>query len=266
MMEGPHHGTRGRRRRCAAPSTSASTGCSSPTSRATSAEPQPRSRLPARDVARRGGRPFDRGTVAAPRDDRRMRDDAARVERAEAYYASGIGGIAVAAAACRPSILSAALLYRAIGRRCAICGGDCVMARARVGERAWPIIHRALARCALDPAAPFVPRSARRVAARAAGAARCPVVSARGDEPTRPFSRPTWGLGDRTATALSAAIGTSCRTFPMHGVGRLRVEGSARCSSSAAGSRACRRRSGSATRGFRDASSRARSPGGKVGA
>ena len=51
-------------------------------------------------------------------------------------------------------------------------------------------------------------------------------MSARGDEPARPFSRPTWGVGDRIATALSAAIGIRpVQNVPDAGVGRLRVEG-----------------------------------------
>ncbi|MBM4246241.1 MAG: phytoene/squalene synthase family protein, partial [Deltaproteobacteria bacterium] len=49
--------------------------------------------------------------------------------RAEDYYASGIGGIALLPRGCRPSILSAALLYRAIGRRVRARGGDGVTAR-----------------------------------------------------------------------------------------------------------------------------------------
>ncbi len=74
------------------------------------------------------------------------------LERAEAYYASGIGGIALLPAACRPSILSAALLYRAIGRRVRARGGDGVTARARVGGAGMAgLIAAALARCALDP-------------------------------------------------------------------------------------------------------------------
>ena len=72
--------------------------------------------------------------------------------RAEDYYASGIGGIALLPPACRPSILSAALLYRAIGRRVRARGGDGVTARARVGGVGKAgLIVTALARCALDP-------------------------------------------------------------------------------------------------------------------
>ena len=74
------------------------------------------------------------------------------LERAEAYYASGIGGIALLPPACRPSILSAALLYRAIGRRVRARGGDGVTVRARVGGVGKAaLIVAALARCAFDP-------------------------------------------------------------------------------------------------------------------
>lgn len=74
------------------------------------------------------------------------------LDRAEDYYASGIAGIALLPAACRPSILSAALLYRAIGRRVRARGGDGVTSRARVGGAAKAaLIAAALARCAVDP-------------------------------------------------------------------------------------------------------------------
>lgn len=72
--------------------------------------------------------------------------------RAEDYYASGIAGIALLPWACRPSILSAALLYRAIGQRVRARGGDGVTARARVaGPAKAALIARALVRCAVDP-------------------------------------------------------------------------------------------------------------------
>ncbi|MBY0276561.1 phytoene/squalene synthase family protein [Candidatus Binatia bacterium] len=72
--------------------------------------------------------------------------------RAEDYYASGIAGIALLPAGCRPSILSAALLYRAIGRRVCARGGDGVTSRARVGGAAKAaLIAAALVRCAVDP-------------------------------------------------------------------------------------------------------------------
>jgi phytoene synthase len=72
--------------------------------------------------------------------------------RAEDYYASGIDGIALLPLACRPSILSAAVLYRAIGRRVRARGGDGITSRARVGgaQKAMLVVS-ALARCAVDP-------------------------------------------------------------------------------------------------------------------
>jgi phytoene synthase len=71
---------------------------------------------------------------------------------AESYYRSGVGGICLLPAACRPSILAAALLYRAIGRKVRSRGGDGVTARARVGGAAKALlIGSALGRCALDP-------------------------------------------------------------------------------------------------------------------
>ncbi len=74
------------------------------------------------------------------------------LELAERYYASGIAGIGLLPRRCRPAILSAALLYRAIGRRVAARDGDGVTARARVSlpHRA-ALIATAVARCALDP-------------------------------------------------------------------------------------------------------------------
>jgi phytoene synthase len=72
--------------------------------------------------------------------------------RAEAYYASGIAGIALLPASCRPAILAAALLYRAIGRRVRARGGDGVTARARVPAPAkLVLLGTAALRCALDP-------------------------------------------------------------------------------------------------------------------
>jgi phytoene synthase len=74
------------------------------------------------------------------------------LELAERYYASGIAGIALLPAACRPAILSAALLYRAIGRKVRAHDGDGVTERARVGTpQKMALITAALARCALDP-------------------------------------------------------------------------------------------------------------------
>lgn len=71
---------------------------------------------------------------------------------AEQYYASGIGGICLLPPACRPSILAAALLYRAIGRKVRARGGDGVTSRARVGGAAKAaLIAGALVRCAVDP-------------------------------------------------------------------------------------------------------------------
>jgi phytoene synthase len=71
---------------------------------------------------------------------------------AEDYYASGIAGIALLPARCRPAILGAALLYRAIGRRVRARGGDGVSARARVGTPAkLALLAAAALRCAVDP-------------------------------------------------------------------------------------------------------------------
>jgi phytoene synthase len=74
------------------------------------------------------------------------------LDLAERYYASGIAGIGLLPAACRPAILSAALFYRAIGRTVRARGGDGVSARARVGPaRKAGLLAVALVRCALDP-------------------------------------------------------------------------------------------------------------------
>jgi phytoene synthase len=71
---------------------------------------------------------------------------------AERYYASGIAGIGLLPWRCRPAILSAALLYRAIGRQVAARDGDGVTGRARVGTpRKVALIATAAARCVLDP-------------------------------------------------------------------------------------------------------------------
>jgi phytoene synthase len=71
---------------------------------------------------------------------------------AEAYYESGIAGVALLPASCRPAILGAALLYRAIGRRVSARGGDGVTARARVpGAAKLGLLAVAAARCVLDP-------------------------------------------------------------------------------------------------------------------
>jgi 15-cis-phytoene synthase len=68
------------------------------------------------------------------------------------YYRSGIAGIGMLPPSCRPAILSAALLYRAIGHRVAARDGDGVTSRARVsttGKAA--LIAVAAVRCGLDP-------------------------------------------------------------------------------------------------------------------
>jgi phytoene synthase len=75
------------------------------------------------------------------------------LEAAERYYASGIDGIRLLPARCRPSILTAALLYREIGRRVLARGGDGVTARARVsGRRKLGLALGAVFRSAIDPA------------------------------------------------------------------------------------------------------------------
>ncbi len=74
------------------------------------------------------------------------------VALAERYYGSGIAGIGLLPAGCRPAILSAALLYRAIGRRVRARDGDGVTERARVGRtHKAALVALAVARCALDP-------------------------------------------------------------------------------------------------------------------
>jgi len=71
---------------------------------------------------------------------------------AERYYASGIDGIRLLPPSCRPAILSAALLYRAIGRGVRARDGDGVSARVRVGTAAkLGLVGVALGRCLVDP-------------------------------------------------------------------------------------------------------------------
>lgn len=82
------------------------------------------------------------------------------LDLAEAYYDSGIAGIGMLPTSCRPAILSAALLYRAIGRRVAARDGDGVTERARVsGVGKATLITVAAVRCAIDPR--LRPRTAR---------------------------------------------------------------------------------------------------------
>jgi len=54
---------------------------------------------------------------------------------AERYYESGIGGIGLLPARCRPAIHAAALLYREIGREVLRRGGDGLTARAAISSR-----------------------------------------------------------------------------------------------------------------------------------
>ena len=71
---------------------------------------------------------------------------------AGAYYESGIAGIGMLPPSCRPAILSAALLYRAIGRRVTARDGDGVTRRARVSTvHKAGLIALAAVRCAFDP-------------------------------------------------------------------------------------------------------------------
>jgi len=71
---------------------------------------------------------------------------------AERYYESGIGGIRLLPARCRPAILTAALTYREIGRRVLARGGDGVRARVAVPDaRKLVLVASAGARCLLDP-------------------------------------------------------------------------------------------------------------------
>jgi 15-cis-phytoene synthase len=106
--------------------------------------------LPSTWLVEAGGTPAD---VMAARPGPAVRAATCRVlALAEAYYASGIAGIGMLPASCRPAILAAALLYRAIGRKVAARDGDGVTTRARVSTpRKLALIGRALVRCALDP-------------------------------------------------------------------------------------------------------------------
>lgn len=71
---------------------------------------------------------------------------------AEQYYASGIDGIRLLPPSCRPAILSAALLYRAIGRRILARDGDGISSRVRVGgAHKLLLLGVALGRCVADP-------------------------------------------------------------------------------------------------------------------
>jgi phytoene synthase len=71
---------------------------------------------------------------------------------AEEYYRSGIEGIALLPRACQPAILSAALMYRAIGRKVRSRNGDGVTRRAHIGgPRKVGYIALGYARVACDP-------------------------------------------------------------------------------------------------------------------
>lgn len=106
--------------------------------------------LPAAWLAEAGGSPAEvlRGVPSAP-----IRRVTLRVvDLADRYYASGIAGIGLLPPPCRPAILSAALLYRAIGHTVRARAGDGVSSRARVGAaRKGALMAVALARCVLDP-------------------------------------------------------------------------------------------------------------------
>lgn len=106
--------------------------------------------LPASWLAEAGGSGAD---VLACRPTPPVRAATGRVlALAERFYESGIAGIGMLPASCRPAILSAAILYRAIGRRVAARGGDGVTERARVGAaRRAGLVATALLRCAADP-------------------------------------------------------------------------------------------------------------------
>lgn len=106
--------------------------------------------LPAAWLAEAGGSAED---VLALRPTPPVRSVTLRtLDLAEAYYRSGIAGIALLPPSCRPAILSAALLYREIGRRVAANGGDGITGRARVSTpRRLALIGLALLRCAADP-------------------------------------------------------------------------------------------------------------------
>jgi phytoene synthase len=71
---------------------------------------------------------------------------------AEGYYESGIAGIGILPPSCRPAILSAALLYREIGRQVAARHGDGITTRTHVSaSRKAILIALAAGRCAFDP-------------------------------------------------------------------------------------------------------------------
>lgn len=72
---------------------------------------------------------------------------------AERYYESGIGGIGLLPARCRPAIYAAALVYREIGREVARRGGDGVTSRVTVspGRRAALLAAAAIG-CWTSPA------------------------------------------------------------------------------------------------------------------
>jgi 15-cis-phytoene synthase len=108
--------------------------------------------LPASWLVASGGSPAE--LLAAP--DRPAPAALAATRRvlatAERYYGSGIGGIRLLPRACRPAILTAALLYREIGQVVHAHGGDGVTARASVGSaRKLALALTAAARCAIDP-------------------------------------------------------------------------------------------------------------------
>jgi phytoene synthase len=74
------------------------------------------------------------------------------LDLAERFYASGVLGIGLLPARCRPATLSAALLYRAIGRKVRARDGDGVSERAHVGAlHKAGLVTLAVVRSALDP-------------------------------------------------------------------------------------------------------------------
>ncbi len=106
--------------------------------------------LPATWLAEAGGSASD---VMRPHPSPATRRTTRRIlAHAETYYASGIAGIGLLPRTCRPAILSAALLYRAIGRRVGAADGDGVTRRHRVAAvRKAGLVALALVRCGLDP-------------------------------------------------------------------------------------------------------------------
>jgi len=106
--------------------------------------------LPSTWLAEAGGSTAD---VLARRPTPPIRRVTHRVlELAEAYYDSGIAGIALLPASCRPAILAAALLYREIGRRVAARDDDGITSRTRVSApRQVALLALAVARCVFDP-------------------------------------------------------------------------------------------------------------------